>query len=233
MAELNNTILLIDPAGVTPTTLHYFELFNTTFKVIPTLPASFDTKNILAIIIHSKLIATTSFFQRTFSDMSLPILVIDDTFNEANCIGFLESGADDYLVKPVNPRELYTRINVIARRIKQNLHEPDKEVYYFAGWCLYPRSRRLLKDCKQEVPLSSGEYTLLLEFLQHPQEILTRDHLLHITKNKELYPFDRRIDVQISRLRHKIEENAKTPLLIKTIRNSGYILTANVKHQYE
>lgn len=110
-----------------------------------------------------------------------------------------------------------------------NLKEQEKEILVFVNWRLYPASRRVFNnENDQELVLSAGEYDLLLTFVQQPQRVLDREHLLQITKNSDLNPFDRRIDVQISRLRQKIEIDAKKPVLIKTIRNGGYMFTAPV-----
>ena len=112
-------------------------------------------------------------------------------------------------------------------RVQQNTAQ-GKDVLVFANWRLNPASRQVFDKNNQELQLSAGEYDLLFIFVQQPQRILDRDLLLQITKNTGHGPFDRRIDVQISRLRQKIEINAKKPTLIKTIRNGGYMFTSCV-----
>lgn len=149
----------------------------------------------------------------------------------------LEMGADDYLGKPFNPRELLARIKAILRRTNdpgsdaetQHL-QPKEEIYSFANWKLNKITRSLVSPDGIEVTLSSGEYILLIAFVERPQQVLSRDQLLDITKNREAGPFDRSIDIQISRLRHKIEENPKNPQLIKTVRGGGYVLATIVEH---
>lgn len=160
----------------------------------------------------------------------VPLLIINDIRDEDSCISMLESGADDFIIKPLYPRELHARITAISRRVARSRQkiENEREVYLFTNWRLYPASRQIFNENKQELFLSAGEYDLLLTFLQQPQQILDREYLLQITKNSDLNPFDRRVDVQISRLRQKIEPDAKRPSLIKTIRNGGYMFTTRV-----
>lgn len=165
-----------------------------------------------------------------YQRFSVPILVISDHSDERKCVQLLEAGADDFLVKPLHPRELHARITAINRRIlRANKEmESEKEALVFANWRLYPAARQIFNDKKQELLLSVGEYDLLLAFLRRPQQVLGREFLLQITKNSGLNPFDRRIDVQISRLRQKIESDPKKNALIKTIRNNGYLFTVPV-----
>lgn len=165
-----------------------------------------------------------------FTSYVPPLIVINEEFNESHCIYALESGADDFLVKPLHPPELYARINAIYRRTKygQQQREQEKQVLLFADCHLVLSSRQLFKKNK-EVYLSAGEYELLCAFVHRPKLILDREFLSNLTKKSIFDPFDRRIDVQISRLRQKIEVDAKRPTLIKTIRNRGYLFTADVK----
>ena len=139
-------------------------------------------------------------------------------------------GADDFVIKPLYPRELHARIGAISRRVTraQQKNSVGKEVLMFTNWRLYPASRQIFGENNQELQLSAGEYDLLFAFVHQPQRVLDREFLLQVTKNSDLNPFDRRIDVQISRLRQKIELDKKKPALIKTIRNGGYIFTPRV-----
>ncbi|WP_028388589.1 response regulator transcription factor [Legionella fairfieldensis] len=159
-----------------------------------------------------------------------PVIAISDRVDEDTCVQMLEAGADDFLIKPLHPRELHARISAITRRVQRAIQEAEqeKEVLLFANWRLYPASRQVFSDSNEELQLSAGEYDLLLAFVHQPQRVLGREFLLQITKNSTLNPFDRRIDVQISRLRQKIETESKKPALIKTIRNEGYLFTAHV-----
>lgn len=160
-----------------------------------------------------------------------PILMLTAMGEETDRIIGLEVGADDYLGKPFNPRELVARINAILRRTKSTQKSTVRDEHdelKFAEWTLNTRSRRLYCKDGVEVSLSTGEYDLLLTFIHKPQEVLSREELLESSKNRSLSPFDRSIDVQISRLRQKIEPEPKKPTLIKTVRGGGYIFTASV-----
>lgn len=166
-------------------------------------------------------------------DGQYPVIMLTAMGDETDRIIGLEVGADDYLPKPFNPRELVARIKAILRRLGKDNKEPvliqKSEFLCFNQWRLNILSRRLTStEDDVEVSLSAGEYDLLLAFAQNPQKILSRDELLDITKNRNILPFDRSIDVQISRLRHKVEEDPKKPRLIKTVRGGGYLFTAVV-----
>lgn len=159
-----------------------------------------------------------------------PLIVISDKIDENRCVRTLEAGADDFVVKSVHPRELHARINAISRRVQWSTQvtAQEREVLMFADWRLYPSSRRVFNKNNKELTLSPGEYALLLALANHPQRVLGRDFLLQLTKHCNLKNTDRRIDVQVSRLRQKIEVDAKKPTLIKTVRNVGYLFTARV-----
>lgn len=184
-----------------------------------------------ALLINWQVLQDTSINLKTLFDyFHAPLIVISDMPNEEIGIKMLENGADDFIVKPINPRELHARITAINRRIQKSFKvlSNEKEVFSFNNWHLYPASRQLFNDKNEELKLSASEYNLLLAFLRQPQQVLGREFLLQLTKNSDINPFDRRIDIQISRLRQKIEPGTKKPLLIKTIRNGGYIFTAQV-----
>jgi len=178
-----------------------------------------------------------SFCRRLRSKSSIPVLMLTAMGDDTDRIVGLELGADDYLCKPFNPRELLARIRAILRRhdlshLKQptDLNSKSKKmIFYFDGWTLNPYKRQLLNCDNVLITLTSGEFNLLLTFVERPQIVLNRDQLLDMTKGRETTAFDRSIDVQLSRLRVKIEKNAKKPTLIKTIRSDGYIFTASVK----
>lgn len=164
---------------------------------------------------------------------NIPIIMLTAMNEETDKIIGLELGADDYLTKPFNPRELLARIKAILRRSGESETEsspvPSKKIRYnFAGWQLNSSSRQLLNPDRMEIILSAGEYDLLLVFLQHPQRVINRDQLLDLTKNRPIGPFDRSIDVQISRLRQKLNDDPKHPKFIKTVRNGGYMFAVDV-----
>jgi len=176
-----------------------------------------------------------SFCRRLRSQSSIPVLMLTAMGDETDRIVGLELGADDYLCKPFNPRELLARIRAILRRHDlSQFNQPAtvtantrKNCYRFEDWTLNPSKRELKNPDKVLVSLTSGEYDLLITFIERPQILLNRDQLLDITKGRDANAFDRSIDVSLSRLRHKIDP--KEPTLIKTIRNGGYIFTANVE----
>ena len=150
---------------------------------------------------------------------------------ETDRIVGLEMGADDYVVKPFSPRELAARIKVVLRRaaggaVRQ--HAPESGAYAFAGWLLKTGERALVDREGVSVPLSTGEYNLLLALVQRPRQVLTRDQLLDLTQGREAAAFDRAIDNQVSRLRRKIEADPKAPEIIKTVWGGGYALSTDV-----
>ena len=211
---------------------NYFTQFG--FKIIhyPNLTqVDQSTEKPAALLINWQLLQNSAMNLETlFECFHAPLIIISDTPNEEVGIQMLESGADDFIVKPINPRELHARITAINRRIQKifKAQHDEKEVFAFNNWHLYLASHQLFNDQNEELKLSASEYNLLLAFLRQPQQVLGREFLLQLTKNSDLSPLDRRIDIQISRLRHKIEQDTKKPILIKTIRNGGYLFTAQV-----
>jgi two-component system OmpR family response regulator len=144
----------------------------------------------------------------------------------------LEMGADDYLPKPFHLRELLARVKSVLRRVQSRTGEPSQAARSharFAGWSLDLSSRELTSPQGQEVRLTTGEFDLLAAFVNNPNQVLSRDRLLDLARNREAGPFDRTIDVQVGRLRRKLEEDPQNPSLIKTVRGSGYIFTPTVE----
>ena len=161
----------------------------------------------------------------------VPVILLTARAEETDRIVGLEMGADDYVVKPFSPRELATRAKVVLRRsaagaVRQ--HAPESGSFAFAGWVLKTGERALVDREGVSVPLSTGEYNLLLALVQRPRQVLTRDQLLDLTQGREAAAFDRAIDNQVSRLRKKIEPDAKAPEIIKTVWGGGYTLAAEV-----
>jgi two-component system OmpR family response regulator len=162
---------------------------------------------------------------------SVPIVMLTAMGEETDRIVGLELGADDYVPKPFNPRELLARIRAVLRRANGAAEEggaPSK-TYRFAGFSLDPARRRLLNPDGTEVPLTGGEFDLLTILLERPGRVLTRDMLMDILHNRQPGPFDRAIDVAVSRLRRKLEEDTRNPQVIKTVRGGGYVLSATVE----
>lgn len=162
----------------------------------------------------------------------VPILMLTARGDEIDRIVGLEMGADDYLAKPFNPRELLARIRSILRRagsLPENLANEDVRHFRFAGWRLDTETRQLTSPAGILVDLSGIEYKLLRQLLEHPNRVWSRDQLLEFTQGREAGPFDRAVDVQIGRLRRKLGDDAREPRLIKTVRNEGYVLAVVVE----
>ncbi|MEO5338341.1 MAG: response regulator [Magnetospirillum sp. WYHS-4] len=163
----------------------------------------------------------------------IPVIMLTAMGEETDRIVGLEVGADDYLPKPFNPRELLARLKAVLRRsgpgrLAAAPADPARRVAAFAGWSLDMEARDLLSPDGLRVDLSGGEFELLAAFVTHPKRVLTRDQLLDLARGREASPFDRAIDVQVSRLRRKIEADPRSPALIKTVRNGGYLFTPEV-----
>ncbi|MBB70819.1 MAG: DNA-binding response regulator [Legionellales bacterium] len=162
----------------------------------------------------------------------IPVIMLTAAGEDAERILGLELGADDYLTKPFNPHELLARLKAILRRAGPDSEAKEKQTptkLVFEGWTLDKLLRRLLSPEDVEVTLTDGEYRLLEALAERPQQVLSRDQLLEITQSRQAGPFDRSIDVRISRLRQKIEEDPKSPKIIKTVRSGGYVLSTKVE----
>jgi DNA-binding response OmpR family regulator len=162
---------------------------------------------------------------------NVPVILLTAKAEETDRIVGLELGADDYVVKPFSPRELLARIKAVLRRAGQGplVRPPDAQSFAFGSWVLKTGERELVGRDGVAVPLSTGEYNLLLAFVTHPRRVLSRDQLLDLSQGRELAAFERSIDNHISRLRRKIEEDPKDPELIKTVWGGGYTLSAEVR----
>lgn len=166
------------------------------------------------------------------SQSNVPIVMLTAMGEETDRIIGLELGADDYVPKPFNPRELLARIRAVLRRGGDNTMsrvDAGGRGIRFGGWVLEPARRRLLNPDGAEVALTGGEYDLLLALVERPNRVLTRDMLLDLLRGRQAGPFDRAIDVAISRLRRKLEDDGRNAQLIKTVRGGGYVLAASVE----
>ncbi len=155
---------------------------------------------------------------------NMPIIILSARGDEVDRIVGLEVGADDYLPKPFNPRELLARIRSVLRRTQSNPDQDssDSEDIVFGNYRFLPQSRQLFLN-DEEIVLTSGEFTLLEVFVNNPNRILNRDSLLQLLKGYEHQPYDRSIDVRITRLRRKIEPDPAKPIYIRTIWGEGYM----------
>jgi two-component system OmpR family response regulator len=167
---------------------------------------------------------------RTFS--RVPIIMLTAMSDHTDRVVGLELGADDYLTKPFDQRELLARVKSVLRRtaevaaaIKRSETRP---VISFAGWRLDVARRELRATDNRLLNLSDHEFDLLLAFAEHPQRVLTRDHLIDLARGSSHVAYDRSIDGLVSRIRHKLEEDPKSPTVIRTVRKGGYIFSAVV-----
>ena len=162
----------------------------------------------------------------------MPVIMLTAMAEDTDRVVGLEMGADDYLTKPFNPRELLARIKAVLRRassLPQHRGASAGDRLSFGRWILDSAQREVVGEDGVAVPLSTAEFLLLTAFLQHPNMVLSRDQLLDITRGKAASVFDRSIDNQVSRLRRKIEDDPKKPELIKTVWGGGYSFAAGVK----
>ncbi|WP_284615387.1 response regulator [Aquabacterium humicola] len=169
--------------------------------------------------------------RRLREDSAIPILMLTGRAEEADRVMGLELGADDYLTKPFSPRELLARIRALLRRAQAQAPaaRPKLRAYRFAGWELNLGLRKLRDPQGQSVELTNGEFSLLSAFLSSPQRTLTRDQLLDLSRLHNAEVYDRSIDVQILRLRRKIEVDPSNPAYIVTQRGAGYVFDAVVE----
>lgn len=163
---------------------------------------------------------------------SLPVIMLTARGEPVDRVLGLELGADDYVPKPFEPRELLARIRSVLRRTRMLATEDDDigdtRRVAFSNWIFDLRRRELLSPDGAVVSLSGAEYRLLAVLVSHANRVLTRDQLMDMTKGREADPFDRSIDLQVSRLRQKLAEDARQPEIIKTVRNEGYVFVASV-----
>jgi two-component system OmpR family response regulator len=170
-----------------------------------------------------------SLCRRLRAQSSVPILMLTALGEDTDRIVGLEMGADDYLPKPFNPRELLARVRALLRRAAMTpARRTVAPVLSFDGWRLDLGLRQLHSPAGVRVEITSGEFDLLLAFCHHPRQLLSRERLLDLTRGPGSAPFERSIDIQVSRLRRKIEADGHRPALIKTVRALGYYFTALV-----
>ncbi len=167
------------------------------------------------------------------SQSNIPIIMVTAKGEEVDRVIGLELGADDYLPKPFGTRELVARINAVLRRAKpaEATAEPRPARLMFDRWTLDTGTRELVRDDGVAVPLSTGEYDLLLVLVQRPQRVLSRETLLDLARGRAANAFDRSIDTQVSRLRKKLEADPSDPRIIQTVWGGGYVFTPQVNDQ--
>lgn len=172
--------------------------------------------------------------QRLRQQYPTPVIMLTAMGELSDRVVGLEMGADDYLSKPFDARELLARVRAVLRRAGQgqpSVGQVPRPLMKFAGWQLDLTRRELRSPDQVMIPLSAGEFDLLLVFVEHPQRILTRELLLDLARGAGHDAFDRSIDVQVSRLRRKLEFDSKGVEMIRTVRNVGYLFTPGVTSQ--
>ncbi|MHB8345743.1 MAG: response regulator [Acidiferrobacterales bacterium] len=167
------------------------------------------------------------------SERDTPIIMLTARTQSIDRIQGLELGADDYVAKPFEPRELLARIRGVLRRsLAGGKNANFVRGFSFAKWELTLAQMQLLSPDRVLVPLAMSEFQLLVIFLEHPHRVLTRDQLIERCHGREAGPFDRSIDVRVSQLRNRLGDSGREPLLIKTVRNAGYVFAADVIRRY-
>ncbi|MEJ6005536.1 response regulator [Paucibacter sp. AS339] len=157
----------------------------------------------------------------------VPVIMLTASAEETDRIVGLELGADDYIGKPFNPRELLARIKAIHRRSGQDRSQTPR-YFRFNGFCLDVLERSLIDPDGASSALSGMDFQLLKLLVEHPGEVLDRSRLAEVTRGRDLGPLDRSLDVQVSRLRQRLQDDGKQPALIKTVRGSGYVFATTV-----
>jgi two-component system, OmpR family, response regulator len=178
--------------------------------------------------------------RQSVSYKHIPVIMLTAKSSALDRILGLETGADDYVPKPFEPLELLSRIRSVLRRsgnqfrqgelVQSSVQNTEFQKIQFSEWTLDLATRELLNSDRVLISLSSAEYRFLKFLLSHANRVLSRDQLMEEMQGRDTNSYDRSIDLQISRLRQKLELNSKSPKLIKTIRNEGYMLVANIKY---
>lgn len=228
----NHYLIVIDSAPIEEGLQDYFSTLNIALIQQSVLrPLQMQEHLPMALLINWDLLEDDPMYiQHLYSTYPVPLLIISENEHEESKIIALELGADDFLIKPISANELHIRIKAIHKRITPEKRKKTqrKESIHFANWIVYPASRQVFNKQNKELHLTNGEYNLLLVFLKHPQIQLKRELLLPRRHSSRSNQFDRHVDIQISRLRNKIEDDTKNPTLIQTIRNYGYLFNATV-----
>jgi two-component system OmpR family response regulator len=175
--------------------------------------------------------------RRLRAESDLPIIILTALGRGPHKVAGLDMGADDYVAKPFDGQELLARIRAVLRRARsggalagsQTSRHGGKRVYRFEGWRVDPARREVRSPLDVLISLTSGEFDLLLALLEHPQMILTREHLVELTRQRGSDGMDRSIDILISRIRRKIEVKSRAPSIIKTVRSGGYLFAPSVQ----
>ncbi len=168
--------------------------------------------------------------RRLRHDSNIPVIMLTAAITPMDRVVGLELGADDYITKPFDPRELLARVKAVLRRGgRESAGTQTRPLLLFGDWRLDVARRELRSSSNMLVPLSGREFDLLLAFAERPQQVMSREQLLDLAHGVLHDAFDRSIDTQVSRLRRKLEPDAKNPTIIRTVRSGGYIFTPGVR----
>lgn len=165
------------------------------------------------------------------SNGNIPVIMLTARGEPADRVVGLELGADDYVVKPFDPRELVARIHTVLRRARNEVNtsfDNERERVSFEGWTLDVGTRQLTTPRQVVVPLSNAEFRLLWTFIERPRRVLNRDQLMEAARGSASTAFDRSIDLLVSRLRQKLDDDPRDPKLLKTVRGEGYLFDARI-----
>ncbi len=234
---MSTRVLLVeDDAEIGELIARYLE--NNTMEVTAVengaaMDAAFARQNFDVLILDLNLPGEDGFSicRRVRSSLTIPIIIVTAQGEDVDKILGLEMGADDYVVKPFNSRELLARIRAVLRRAEPQARVEEiaaGQAYIFAGWRLDLLAREVVSPSGTKVAMTGAEFDLLHALCENPNRVLTRDQLINMTHGPTSGPYERSIDVLISRLRQKIEKDAKNPMIIQTIRSEGYMLSATV-----
>ncbi len=231
-AETANLLVVDDDAELRELTQAYLEQQGFNVHCVESGEAmdAYLTENLPDLIILDLMLPGEhglSIAQRLKQHAELPIIIVSAQGEDVDRIVGLEVGADDYLSKPFNPRELLARVRAVLRRTqKLSEEQPPREKVKFGPFALDMNAHRLTEDGDQ-VPLTSGEFDLLAILVSHPNAVLHRDRILDLLTGAERSPFDRSIDVRVTRLRAKLEVDPANPAYIRTIWGKGYMFCPN------
>ena len=236
VTETTSILLVEDDAEIGELISQYLKSQNTDVVVVPNsraMDAMLADGGFDLLILDLNLPGEDglSICRRIRAERKLPIIMVTARGEDVDKIIGLEMGADDYVVKPFNPRELLARIRAVLRRALDKGaadNSAPASIFKFSGWRVELFARKVVAPSGKQIAMTGAEFDLLHALCEHPNRVLTRDQLIDLTHGPTSGPFERSIDVLISRLRQKLESDPKSPKLIQTIRSEGYIFSTQV-----
>jgi two-component system OmpR family response regulator len=235
MAPMPHLLIVDDDDDIRSLLTNFFKKHSHTVTVAvdgDTMFAALERHSIDLVILDVMLRGEDGFSlcQKLRATSRVPIIMLTAVTDHTDRTVGLELGADDYVTKPFDQRELLARVKAVLRRTAETPAAPSdiRPIMSFGDWRLDVARRELRSSDNTLVLLSGGEFDLLLAFVEHPQRVLTRDQLLDFARGRSHAAYDRSIDTLVSRLRHKLEADSKAPSFIRTVRNGGYVFEARV-----